>query len=83
MGRGGLQAEATWGSSILPALLSLAVPKRSDASWAWAQLLLIRESIWVWWSGTAKNREETSGVLLAASAAAGGMERVEIVAAPI
>lgn len=82
MWRGGLQAEATWGSSILPALLSLAVPK-SDESWAWAQLLLIRESMRVWWRRTAKNREETSRVLLAASAAAGGMERVEIVAATI
>lgn len=82
MWRGGLQAEATWGSSILPALLSLTVPK-SDESWAWAQLLLICESMRVWWSGTAKNREETSRVLLAASAAAGGMERVEIVAATI
>lgn len=83
MGRGGLQAEATWGSSVLPALLSLAVPKRSDESWAWAQLLLIHESIGVWWSGTAKNREETSRVLLAAPAAAGGLERVELVTAPI
>lgn len=74
------QLEVLW---FLPALLSLAVPKRSDEGWAWPQLLFIYESIRVWWSGTTKNREETSRVLLGAPAAAGWLGRVEIVAASI
>lgn len=67
----------------MPALLSSAIPKRSDEAWALAQLLLICESIWVWWSGKVEKREETSSVLLVVSAAAGGIERMEIVDVPV
>lgn len=75
--------EVTRGSSILRALLSSAIPKRSNEAWALAHLLLICENIWVNWSGRGEKRGETSSVLLAAPAAAGGVERIEIVAAPI
>lgn len=65
----------------MPALLSSAIPKTSDE--ALAQLLLICEGIWVWWSGRGEKREENSSILLAAPAAAGGVERMEIVDVPV
>lgn len=43
--RGLLEAETAWSSSVLPALLSLAVPNRKDEKWAQAPLLFMCRNI--------------------------------------